>query len=35
MPEYQLGLLFSDTTKQMEIQSDKDINTEMLACLGL
>lgn len=30
MPEYQLGLLFSDTTKQMEIQSDKDITTEKL-----
>ncbi|CAE7350451.1 pkd2 [Symbiodinium natans] len=30
MPEYQLGLLFSDTAKQMEIQSDKDINTEKL-----
>ncbi|CAE7304573.1 pkd2, partial [Symbiodinium pilosum] len=30
IPEYQLGLLFKDTAKQMEIQSDKDIKTEKL-----
>mmetsp|Transcript_4630 Transcript_4630/g.10874 ORF Transcript_4630/g.10874 Transcript_4630/m.10874 type:complete len:807 (-) Transcript_4630:130-2550(-) len=30
MPDYQVNLLFSDTARQMAIQSDKDINTEKL-----